>query len=172
MVLACAACAADDSAQADDTGVAAGASSADDPGQGDLLVNESERGLAVVAARLASGAPLTLASKERCTAARPGCGWLFRNGMLVSSANTQLAVEVQGTARRGAPLVLSADCTAEQERCRFAYVDGELRSALDPRFVINGLNGEYQGAALVLDDKCVHGSGDCGWVRPGAPKRR
>jgi hypothetical protein len=84
--------------------------------------------------------------------------------MILSDANTALAVNAWGGATEGTVLRLASGCTKSNPDCTWSYKNGMILSDTDPTLAINAWGGAAHGTTLKLTRSCTASNPACTWT--------
>lgn len=87
-----------------------------------------------------------------------------RGKMLVSDANSGLAINAYGGAQHGTYLRLVNNCRSDISDCTWIYSKGMLLSSRNPSLAINAYGGAQHGTYLRLVNNCRPDVPDCTWT--------
>jgi len=90
---------------------------------------------------------------------------LLAGGMMIlSDANSGLAMNAYGGAVHGTYLKLVNNCSSVNPDCTWTYRDGMILSDTNPRLAVNAFGGARHGTELRLVNNCTKENTDCTWT--------
>lgn len=104
---------------------------------------------------------------SNCPTNNPDCLWIYRQGMLLSARNPNLAI--RGSATNIGSLSLSSSCTPTNLDCTWVWSKGLLYSGRGNAFMINAYGGATHLGALVVNSACAEDNPDCTWTIESTP---